>query len=245
MLNEAIATPGSIQQATINISGALKKAVNLTPFSFDPTFNGQADEFTTADRKTIDYTGLPAQPNANDIVFGGLGSDWLHGGRATTRSRAPRRSAAPTDPPDGPRWTTASATSSASRAATSTGPTTRAMRCASTRSNADGRHVDRTRRAGEFALYDEYDPLRRILLDPRTFGRDKSGAGVEFFLNFRNDEGVLVPAGDVPNRAATASIPTPRPTAMAATGSSATPATTGWSAEAAATTSTAASATTC
>ena len=31
--------------------------------------------------------------------------------------------------------------------------------------DVDGEHVDRTRRAGEFALYDEYDPLRKILLD--------------------------------------------------------------------------------
>src|SRR5262245_18119947 len=80
MLNEAIATPGSIQQATVNVSGALKKSVNLTPFSFDPTFNGMWDEFTTVDRKTVDDQGLPAAHNADDIIFGGLGSDSLHGG---------------------------------------------------------------------------------------------------------------------------------------------------------------------
>ena len=32
--------------------------------------------------------------------------------------------------------------------------------------DVDGWHFDRTRRAGEFALYDEYDPLRKILLNP-------------------------------------------------------------------------------
>src|SRR5207248_9667034 len=73
-------TPGSIQQATVNVSGALNKSVNLTPFSFDPTFNGMWDEFTTVKKKTVDDQGKPDAHNADDIIFGGLGSDTLHGG---------------------------------------------------------------------------------------------------------------------------------------------------------------------
>jgi Ca2+-binding RTX toxin-like protein len=46
--------------ATINVPGQLKKAVNLEPFgNVDPLF-------------------VPTQ--ADDIIYGGLGNDWLHGG---------------------------------------------------------------------------------------------------------------------------------------------------------------------
>ena len=63
-LDLTIATPGNIQTAIINVSGELKKGVNLTPFNLDiaggdPLFDGE---------------------DADDIIFGGLGSDFLHGG---------------------------------------------------------------------------------------------------------------------------------------------------------------------
>jgi Ca2+-binding RTX toxin-like protein len=62
-LNKAISTPGNIQQAIINIAGELKKSVDLTPFN--PVRNGHE----------------LSKPNyADDIIYGGLGSDWLHGG---------------------------------------------------------------------------------------------------------------------------------------------------------------------
>jgi Ca2+-binding RTX toxin-like protein len=80
MMNEAIATPGSIQQAMVNVADEMKKAVNITPFSFDPKFIGNADEFTSTSKKTIDYLGRSGATNADDVIFGGLGSDWLHGG---------------------------------------------------------------------------------------------------------------------------------------------------------------------
>src|SRR5262249_11337850 len=47
MMDEAISTPGNIQQAIANPAGQLKMAINLTPFSQDPLFNGNWDEFTT------------------------------------------------------------------------------------------------------------------------------------------------------------------------------------------------------
>ena len=80
-MNEYIATPGTIQEAISNPTDQLKKAINLTPFSYDTTFNGQWDEFTTVTKKTVtdgDLFGL--NHNADDIIFGGLGDDWLHGG---------------------------------------------------------------------------------------------------------------------------------------------------------------------
>ena len=55
-----------------NPTGELKKAINLTPFSQDPNFNGTWDEFTTGTKKTVDDRGLPVQHNADDIIFDGL-----------------------------------------------------------------------------------------------------------------------------------------------------------------------------
>ena len=69
-LDQLIATPGNVQQATINVSGQLKKTANLTPFSVDPSWAGMADEF---DNQTVPHF-------SDDIVYGGWGNDWLHGG---------------------------------------------------------------------------------------------------------------------------------------------------------------------
>jgi hypothetical protein len=51
-LNLIIATPGNMQQATINVAGKLKKSVDLEPFA----------------------------DGGNDILYGGLGNDAIHGG---------------------------------------------------------------------------------------------------------------------------------------------------------------------
>src|SRR6185436_5375950 len=58
-----ISTPGDWQQATINVTGQLKKAVDLTPFN--PVLGGNE---------------LSDPSYADDIIYGGLGSDFLHGG---------------------------------------------------------------------------------------------------------------------------------------------------------------------
>ena len=68
-LDQEISTPGNVQQATINVSGEIKKTVNLTPFSTDPNWIGLTDEFDG-----------DVPHNADDIIYGGLGNDWLHGG---------------------------------------------------------------------------------------------------------------------------------------------------------------------
>ncbi|MEW6158482.1 MAG: hypothetical protein AB1813_13700, partial [Verrucomicrobiota bacterium] len=61
-----ISTPGKVQQATIHVTGQLKKTVNLTPFNIDPNTAAQDPLF---------------RPQfANDIIYGGLGNDALHGG---------------------------------------------------------------------------------------------------------------------------------------------------------------------
>ncbi|MGA8051658.1 MAG: hypothetical protein WCA09_15880, partial [Burkholderiales bacterium] len=65
----SISTPGNFQQAIANPTGQLKKAFDLTPFSQDPNWIGNADEFNSVSKHTSD-----------DIIYGGLGNDWLHGG---------------------------------------------------------------------------------------------------------------------------------------------------------------------
>ncbi|MDH4157891.1 MAG: matrixin family metalloprotease [candidate division Zixibacteria bacterium] len=61
-----IYTPGKMQQATINVKGELKKTVDMTPFNL--TEKGLSDDVYDEP----DY--------ADDIIYGGLGSDFLHGG---------------------------------------------------------------------------------------------------------------------------------------------------------------------
>ncbi|OQB78614.1 MAG: Bifunctional hemolysin/adenylate cyclase precursor [Planctomycetes bacterium ADurb.Bin126] len=194
VLDEYIKTPGSIQQAVIHVSGELTKAVNLTPLSFDTTFNGQWDEFTTVTGKTVDDQGLPGAHNADDIIFGGLGDDWLHGGsgddaisggEALEQAYTQVYSAAgellgvarsdysrPFNPVDVLRYNPI---------------------------DVDGWHSDRTRRAGEFALYDEYDPMRKITLNADGTANTSDSGGLEWFLGFSPvGEGVYVPAGTIP-----------------------------------------------
>ena len=65
VLNEFIYTPGQVQTATINVAGALNKAVDLTPFNLDPRH---------------DQTARSTPNGYDDIIFGGLGNDFLHGG---------------------------------------------------------------------------------------------------------------------------------------------------------------------
>ena len=66
VLDELIYTPGHIQEATINVGGALAKAFDITPFNHTPT--GAADD------------SLFDANNSDDVIFGGLGGDFLHGG---------------------------------------------------------------------------------------------------------------------------------------------------------------------
>ncbi len=61
-----IDTPGKMQQEVINVEGELKKTVDLTPFNLTET--GQPDD-------------VYDEPEyADDIIYGGMGSDFLHGG---------------------------------------------------------------------------------------------------------------------------------------------------------------------
>ena len=181
-LNEFIYTPGDMQTDTINVSGALKKTVDLTPFSSDPTWNGEA-------QPTNDEFGGSTTKHYDDIIFGGLGNDWIHGGsgddaisgaEALTLSYTQTEDANfnllgiaetdyyhPYDPGDALRFNPI---------------------------DPNSHHPKIAGRTGEFALYDENDPFREILLNSDGTA-SKTGTGLQFFLNNNQNEGVLVPGG--------------------------------------------------
>jgi len=69
-LNQAISTPGRIQQSTINVSEQLKKTVNLTPFKLGTVNTDYAHDDIPSDSPLY----------ADDIIYGGWGNDFLHGG---------------------------------------------------------------------------------------------------------------------------------------------------------------------
>ena len=63
----------------------------------------------------------------------------------------------------------------------------------------DGQHLNNRYRAGEFFLYDEYDPLRRIELTASgELWKPGDGASYAFLLNFNEDEGIWRASGNVP-----------------------------------------------
>jgi Ca2+-binding RTX toxin-like protein len=169
-----IATGGNVQQATINVAGQLKKSVDLTPFSTDPNWNPATDEWGGLTRK-----------NSDDIIFGGLGNDFLHGGSgddAISGAEALPVSYAPTyDAAGNPNGLVEIDYNH---------PFNPGNSLAFNPIDVDGKHANR-KRAGEFALYDEYDPLRKILLNGDGSASKWTGAptGVEFFLNFDATEG--------------------------------------------------------
>jgi Ca2+-binding RTX toxin-like protein len=62
------------------VPGELIKAVNLTPYSLDPTPGEAGDNMTYR------------PSNSDDIIYGGLGNDFLHGGADDDPCPARRRS---------------------------------------------------------------------------------------------------------------------------------------------------------
>jgi hypothetical protein len=158
---EDIDTPGNIQLATIHVTGDLKKAVDLTPFSQQPDWVAHEDEWAGQSTHKSD-----------DIIYGGLGSDFLHGGSGDDAVSGGEALQPFFDAPINP---------------------------------GDALQYGRIK-AGEFAAYDEFDPLRKLLLNPAgVFDANgveaplwKPGdpaSPTEFFLNFAEDEGVFRPGG--------------------------------------------------
>lgn len=195
VLNELIATPGSIQTAVINLTGQLKKTMDLVPFSYDSAWLGLDDEYPDS---------IGRAPFADDIIFGGLGSDWLHGGSgddaisgAEALSAAYVPTYAGTGNANGIYNLGYDAVGIANALIDNLTNNNTGNVLAYNAEDIDGQHVNNRFRAGEFRLYDEYDPRREILLTA-TGELSKNGAGYQFLLNFDEAEGVIRPAGTVP-----------------------------------------------
>jgi Ca2+-binding RTX toxin-like protein len=201
VLNEIIKTPGEIQYAVINVVGELKKTVDIVPFSYDPDWIAQDDEFPdNADNI----------PFADDIIFGGLGSDWLHGASgddAISGAEALEHAYVPVfnvngDPIDilDLGYAAFSLTPPLNPGDSVANPNPGDVLAFNT-VDLDGQHLNNRFRAGEFFLYDEYDPRRKILLDSDGnlwWKGDMQGPAFEFLLNFDETEGVYRSSGPVP-----------------------------------------------
>jgi Ca2+-binding RTX toxin-like protein len=191
---QTISTPGQIQYAVINVTGDLKKTIELVPFSFDHTWNATDDEFPD----NADNT-----PFADDIIFGGLGSDFLHGGSgddAISGAEALDHAWAPVYDANGNPTGIMDLGYAAASAWVPANPATNPGDVlAFNPLDLDGRHLNNRFRAGEFGLYDEYDPLREVQLDStgNLWKSSAQGTAYDFVLNFNKDEGVLRPGGDV------------------------------------------------
>ncbi len=198
VLNEIIYTPGSIQYAVINVEGQLKKSIDLVPFSYDPDWIAIDDEFPD---------NQDNQPYADDIIFGGLGSDWLHGGSgddAISGAEALEHAYVPVNftlvddvltPTDILDLGYDMAGVPANLLSMNPGDA-----LAFNPMDTDGQHLNNRYRAGEFFLYDEYDPRLKIMLDSdgNLWKSSDQGTAYEFLLNFDETEGVVRPAGEVP-----------------------------------------------
>jgi len=182
---KTISTPGTIQFAIINVPGDLKKTIDITPFSFDKTWNAKDDEFP-------DNSG--GSPFADDIIFGGLGSDFLHGGSgddAISGAEALAQAFVPVYDTDGnPTGVVDLGYSTVNLSNSNPGDV-----LAFNPDDIDGKHPNNRFRPGEFRLYDEYDPLRKVLLT-KSGELSSTGTGFEFLLNFDKSEGVARAGGN-------------------------------------------------
>ncbi|HET9216448.1 MAG TPA: hypothetical protein VFR18_05690, partial [Terriglobia bacterium] len=172
VINEFVYTPGQVQTATLNVNNALNKAVDITPFNLTPEDEGDDP--------------LSDPIFADDMIFGGLDSDFLHGasgddaiggGEALPESYTQRFDAdgnvvglvrtdftRPWNPGDILHFGTDTDPWNAPKPVQS--------------------------RLGEFLLYDEYDP-RRIILFNAAGQVWKNGAAYPYpyFLNLTSTEG--------------------------------------------------------
>jgi Ca2+-binding RTX toxin-like protein len=200
-LNEEISTPGTIQYAVINVEGELKKTADLVPFSFDPDWLALDDEFPDDASNT---------PFADDVVFGGLDSDFLHGGSgddAISGAEALEQAYVPTFGLDGEPngvldlgYNAFALTPPVDPGDAVANPNPGDV-LAFNPLDLDGQHLNNRFRAGEFFLYDEYDPRRKILLGgdgELLWKSQEQGTAYEFLLNFDQTEGVFRSGGTVP-----------------------------------------------
>ncbi|HZI44291.1 MAG TPA: calcium-binding protein, partial [Ilumatobacter sp.] len=206
-LDQYIATPGEVQTAVINIKGDLKKTVDLTPYNLQPS--GMDDpKFDANNSDDVIFGGLGGErlPNyplvighrnseeppfgqergiAGDFLHGGAGDDAIAGGEAIWNGYAQlynRETGALLPNAYRTDWTRPFNPGDLLHFG----------------EDHDAWHDNGpiVTRLGEFALYDEYDPRRTIMLNANgTVNKDtNSGPNVVvWFLNLYSDEGPTMP----------------------------------------------------
>ena len=191
VLNEAIYTPGKVQQETINIAFEIVKSVDLTPFD--------------SDASSIFAPVYAADPNehdpifADDVLFGGLGQDFIHGGsgddaigghEVLSEAYVQRYGTLPDVSVD------IDQTGVIGLARTDfTRPWNPSNILVFNSGDAHWNEPTPTlQRTGEFYLYDEYDPRRTILFEEDgTLWKDGAPDGKkQYFLNAPDTEGELI-----------------------------------------------------
>jgi hypothetical protein len=77
-ISQLIVTPGNVQQAVINVNGALKYTAMLYPYNWDPLANGTASFATGCAQNAICPHYQPRF--GHNIIYGGWGDGAIHGG---------------------------------------------------------------------------------------------------------------------------------------------------------------------
>jgi len=200
VLNEFIYTPGMVQTATINVAGAYKKAVDLTPYNVTPS-NALDDPLYDAN-------------NSDDVIFGGWDDDFLHGAvgdDAMSGAEALGQSYVQLYPANDTCQQGVNCAIGLIRTDWTRPYNPGDMLRFGADTNAWHSNHHNAGRLGEFLLYDEYDPLRAILFN--ADGSVWSCAGFsnnnktctniggpaptsrQYFLNFDAADGRVTPPG--------------------------------------------------
>lgn len=174
-LDLEIATPGNIHRALINVNDALRKTVDLVAFDL------------ASDLSDI---------GANDILYGGLGDDWLHGGSGSDAVSGAEAL---------PVYFAGGAMINSFLQLQQQAPLEAGAQLAAEPfwfdfapyNPGDILRFEGNGKPGEFALYDEFHPRRKIVLDASATELETYVEGTsesptyDFLLNFDAAEGPL------------------------------------------------------
>jgi hypothetical protein len=206
-LDQYISTPGQVQSAIINIDGDLKKTVDLTPFNLTPNAYG-ADRplFDANNSDDVIFGGLGGEilPNypdevgqrrnedppvglprgvAGDFLHAGAGDDAVAGGEAIWNGYTQVWF-------EGDLWDVdGDGVSEAVRTDWSRPYNSGDLLHFGEDDDAWHDQGPIVNRLGEFALYDEYDPRRTILLNADGTVNKTDDDALVWFMNLYSDEG--------------------------------------------------------
>jgi hypothetical protein len=79
-LSQLITTPGNVQQAVINVAGALNYTAELFPYNWDPTSNGGTLATFSTGCKQNQLCPHYQPRYGHNIIYGGWGGGVIHGG---------------------------------------------------------------------------------------------------------------------------------------------------------------------